>query len=78
MPDEHPLGAWAERVPVPLRSVAATLIAAGHSAYLVGGSLRDLLAGREPADWDLATSAHPVEVLRVVHSYDPCLSCAVH
>ena len=65
MPDGHLLGAWEERVPAALRAVAATLTAAGHSAYLVGGSLRDLLSGREPADWDLATSAHPAEVRRL-------------
>lgn len=32
---------------------------AGHEAYLVGGSVRDLLLGREPKDFDVATSAHP-------------------
>lgn len=51
-----------ERLPESLRAVAASLRAAGHLVYLVGGSLRDLLLGRTPADWDLATSAIPVEV----------------
>jgi poly(A) polymerase len=37
----------------------------GHSAYLVGGCVRDLLLGREPADYDVATSASPDEVMRV-------------
>jgi poly(A) polymerase len=37
----------------------------GHSAYLVGGCVRDLLLGREPADFDVATSASPDEVMRV-------------
>jgi len=32
---------------------------AGYAAYLVGGSLRDVLLDRSPADWDLATSARP-------------------
>jgi tRNA nucleotidyltransferase (CCA-adding enzyme) len=32
---------------------------AGHAAYVVGGSLRDSLLGREAADWDLATDARP-------------------
>ncbi len=34
----------------------------GHEAYLVGGSVRDLLLGQKPKDFDVATSAHPGEV----------------
>ncbi len=34
----------------------------GHQAYLVGGCVRDLLLGRRPKDFDIATSAHPGEV----------------
>lgn len=37
----------------------------GHSAYLVGGCVRDLVLGREPADYDVATSATPAEVMRI-------------
>jgi poly(A) polymerase len=36
----------------------------GHQAYLVGGCVRDILLGRNPADYDVATSARPDEVLR--------------
>ena len=36
-----------------------------YSAYLVGGCVRDLLLGREPADYDVATSAAPQEVMRI-------------
>jgi poly(A) polymerase len=35
---------------------------AGYEAYLVGGSVRDLLLGREPKDFDVATNAHPEQV----------------
>lgn len=35
-----------------------------HTAYLVGGSVRDLLLGRRPKDFDIGTSAHPQEVKR--------------
>lgn len=35
---------------------------AGHEAYLVGGSVRDLLLGRKPKDYDIATSAKPNQV----------------
>src|SRR5918912_2430280 len=34
----------------------------GHTAYLVGGCVRDLLLGRTPKDFDIATSAHPNQV----------------
>jgi len=35
---------------------------AGFQAYLVGGSVRDLLLGREPKDFDVATDAHPEQI----------------
>ena len=35
---------------------------AGYEAHLVGGGVRDLLLGREPKDFDIATSARPEEV----------------
>ncbi|MFZ1865783.1 MAG: polynucleotide adenylyltransferase PcnB [Polyangiales bacterium] len=34
----------------------------GHTAYLVGGGVRDLMLGRKPKDFDVATSARPYEV----------------
>lgn len=36
-----------------------------HRAYLVGGSVRDLLLERHPKDYDVGTSAHPYEVKRL-------------
>jgi poly(A) polymerase len=38
------------------------LVAADHVAYLVGGGVRDLMMGRRPKDFDVATSAHPQQV----------------
>lgn len=38
---------------------------AGHRACLVGGGVRDLLLGREPKDFDVATDARPEEVRRI-------------
>ena len=38
---------------------------AGYEAYLAGGCVRDLLLGREPADFDVATSATPDVVLKM-------------
>jgi poly(A) polymerase len=43
--------------------VVGKLRAAGHEAYLAGGCVRDLLMGREPKDFDVATSATPERVL---------------
>jgi len=49
----------AARIPSPVRAILERLWAAGFEAYLVGGSLRDLLLEREVTDWDVATSALP-------------------
>jgi len=43
--------------------IVETLRARGYEAYLAGGCVRDLLLGREPADYDVATSATPDVVL---------------
>ena len=45
------------------QQVTAALRAAGHAAYLAGGCVRDLVAGREPSDFDVATAARPEQVL---------------
>jgi poly(A) polymerase len=37
----------------------------GFTAYFVGGCVRDLLLGREPADYDVATNATPIEVQEI-------------
>ena len=43
--------------------VVERLRSAGYEAYLAGGCVRDLLLGREPRDYDVATSAAPDVVL---------------
>lgn len=53
----------------PLRRVADALVGAGFECHLVGGSVRDLLLGRERAggpEFDLATNARPPEIRRVL------------
>jgi poly(A) polymerase len=45
------------------REICATLHNAGRQALLVGGCVRDLLLGRAPKDFDVATDARPEEVL---------------
>src|SRR5215467_1771310 len=37
----------------------------GHEAYLVGGCVRDMVMQIEPADYDIATSARPEEIIRI-------------
>jgi poly(A) polymerase len=44
------------------RAIVAQLRAAGYQAYLVGGCVRDLLLGRAPKDFDVATDARPDRV----------------
>ena len=46
-------------VPDAVHDLLRTLWASGHAAYVVGGSLRDILLGRGAKDWDLATAALP-------------------
>ena len=45
-----------------VRQILARLDDAGFEGYLVGGCVRDLLLGRAPKDFDVATSARPEEV----------------
>ena len=44
------------------RRVVSTLQNEGHTAYVVGGAVRDLLLGLQPKDFDVATSATPEQV----------------
>jgi poly(A) polymerase len=46
-------------------TIIQTLRQQGFQAYLVGGSVRDLLLRREPADYDVATSATPEQVMEI-------------
>lgn len=51
-----------EHIDVDAQKVIRHLVRNGYQAYLVGGCVRDLLLGRTPKDFDLATSATPSEV----------------
>ncbi|HEY1272097.1 MAG TPA: CCA tRNA nucleotidyltransferase [Terriglobales bacterium] len=46
-------------------SIVRRLRERGHQAYFVGGCVRDVLLGREPADYDVTTDATPDEVMRI-------------
>jgi putative nucleotidyltransferase with HDIG domain len=53
------------RIPPRVLGLCRRLQENGREAYLVGGSVRDLLRGREVHDWDVATDAPPPEVQRL-------------
>ncbi|MEE9445459.1 MAG: polynucleotide adenylyltransferase PcnB, partial [Cocleimonas sp.] len=50
------------------RSILQALAKAGYEAYLVGGGVRDLLLGKHPKDFDIATSATPEQIKQVLPS----------
>ena len=52
-------------VPVPVLETIQVLERAGFKAYIVGGSLRDLVLGRDPKDWDVTTDAKPDAIQKI-------------
>ncbi|HLX36820.1 MAG TPA: polynucleotide adenylyltransferase PcnB [Candidatus Binataceae bacterium] len=57
---EHPISR--RDIDPDVLKVLYRLIKAGQLAYLVGGGVRDLMLGRRPKDFDVATDAHPQQV----------------
>jgi len=53
------------QMPAPVRYAMKTLTKAGYQAYIVGGSVRDVLLGKEPHDYDITTSALPEEMMEL-------------
>lgn len=60
---EHPIDRQA--IDQHALSTVLTLQQAGHTAYLVGGSVRDLFLGLRPKDFDISTSAKPEEIKKL-------------
>lgn len=60
---EHPISR--RSVPENVLKVLYRLHRSGYRAYLCGGSVRDLLMGGTPKDFDVVTDAHPSEVRRL-------------
>lgn len=52
-------------IPPQVLELAQILNEAGHEAYLVGGCVRDIMLGKTPKDWDIATDAEPQEVIKI-------------
>ncbi|HEV3030988.1 MAG TPA: tRNA cytidylyltransferase, partial [Polyangia bacterium] len=57
--------ALAAQIPADVGALARRLCEHGFQALLVGGGVRDMLLGRAPADFDLATDARPEKVLEI-------------
>lgn len=49
-------------LPKQVKQIIHTLQERGYEAYAVGGCVRDAMLGREPQDWDITTSALPMQV----------------
>ncbi|HEX2677910.1 MAG TPA: polynucleotide adenylyltransferase PcnB [Polyangiales bacterium] len=64
-PEVYPGLISQDRVDPDAVKVLKRLTRHGHTAYLVGGGVRDLLLNRSPKDFDIATSARPGEVRRL-------------
>lgn len=59
------------QLPEKVKYIISQLEQAGFEAYAVGGCVRDCLLGRNPSDWDVTTSAKPLEVKEVFgHTID--------
>lgn len=58
----HPLELVEGRIDPDAEKVVRRLVRHGYEAYLVGGCVRDLLLGRSPKDFDVATNARPDDV----------------
>ncbi len=54
-------------IPNHIVKIMEKLKTAGFQAYLVGGSVRDMIMGQAPSDYDIATSAKPEDVEKLFH-----------
>jgi poly(A) polymerase len=64
-PDVYSVDLDEELIDADAAKVVRRLTRHGYEAYLVGGGVRDLLVGRRPKDFDIATSARPDDVRRL-------------
>jgi putative nucleotidyltransferase with HDIG domain len=54
-----------DAIPAAVHDRLEALWAAGYAAYVVGGSLRDVMLARRPADWDMASNARPEQLVEL-------------
>ncbi len=53
------------KIPEFVKNVMQTLLGNSFEAYIVGGSVRDLLLAKTPKDWDVTTNARPEQILKL-------------
>ncbi len=63
-PPEH--GIRRESISYGARKTCELLAAHGHEAFVVGGAVRDLMLGRQPKDFDVATDATPEQIHKAI------------
>ena len=59
------------KIPSDLKKVSEIFHRNGHSVYLVGGAVRDMLMRKEVHDYDLATDATPEQVMKIFKKVIP-------
>lgn len=59
------------KIPFVLQKLNSVFEENGYEAYLVGGAVRDILMGKNPSDYDVATNAEPQEVTRIFKKVIP-------
>ncbi len=59
------IGDFLEKIPSYVIDIAETLQKHDFEAFLVGGSVRDILLGRHPSDFDIATNAYPEVIVKL-------------
>lgn len=57
------------KIPPKVNKAMEILHSKGHTAYVVGGAVRDSLLGAETQDWDIATSALPTQTVEAFEGY---------
>ena len=58
-----------QAIPAPLKEAIGVLERGGFEGWLVGGCVRDSLMGKTPHDWDVTTSASPMEMISLFSDY---------
>ena len=53
------------QIPDKVNYIINTLMSHGYEAYIVGGCVRDMALGKKPEDWDITTSATPIQVKKI-------------
>ncbi|HAH61753.1 MAG TPA: polynucleotide adenylyltransferase [Treponema sp.] len=61
----------AVKIPAVLKKMHDIFASAGFQSYLVGGAVRDMIMGKEPHDYDVATDAGPQDVMKLFNRVIP-------